>query len=66
MMAGFVADARAAEQEFLIGKQPTGRFISAESVAALMVFLCGPTSRDITGAALPIDGALVSELGLAD
>jgi len=47
----------AAEQKFLIGKQPTGRFISAESVAALMVFLCGPSGRDITGAALPVDGA---------
>jgi 3-hydroxybutyrate dehydrogenase len=45
-----------AEQQFLSGKQPTGRFITADSVAALMVFLCGPSSRDITGAALPIDG----------
>ena len=46
----------AAEQKFLVGKQPTGRFISAEGVAGLMVFLCGPSSRDITGAALPVDG----------
>jgi len=46
----------AAEQKFLAGKQPTGRFISAEGVAGLMVFLCGPSSRDITGAALPVDG----------
>jgi 3-hydroxybutyrate dehydrogenase len=46
----------AAERKFLEGKQPTGRFISAESVAALMVFLCGPASRDITGASLPVDG----------
>jgi 3-hydroxybutyrate dehydrogenase len=45
-----------AVQHFLAGKQPTGRFISAEGVAALMVFLCGPESRDITGAALPVDG----------
>jgi 3-hydroxybutyrate dehydrogenase len=45
-----------AKRRFLAGKQPTGRFISAESVAALMVFLCGPSSGDITGAALPIDG----------
>jgi hypothetical protein len=29
-------------------KQPTGRFISAEQVAALMVFLCGPDAGDIT------------------
>jgi 3-hydroxybutyrate dehydrogenase len=45
-----------AERRFLAGKQPTGRFIRAEDVAALMVFLCGPQSRDITGAALPVDG----------
>jgi len=28
---------------------------AAEDVAALILFLCGPESRDITGAALPID-----------
>ena len=44
-----------AERRFLVGKQPSGRFIEAEHVAALMVFLCGPESCDITGAALPID-----------
>ena len=56
MMAASSLTREDAEQRFLIGKQPTGRFISAESVAALMVFLCGPSSRDITGAALPVDG----------
>ena len=45
-----------AERRFLTGKQPTGRFIAAENVAALMLFLCGPDSSDITGAVLPIDG----------
>jgi 3-hydroxybutyrate dehydrogenase len=47
----------AAEQRFHAGKQPGGRFISAEDVADFMVFLCGPGSRDINGAALPIEGA---------
>jgi 3-hydroxybutyrate dehydrogenase len=46
-----------AERRFHAGKQPSGRFIAAEDVADLMVFLCGPASRDITGAALPIEGA---------
>jgi 3-hydroxybutyrate dehydrogenase len=46
-----------AERRFLAGKQPSGRFIAAEDVANLMVFLCGPGSRDINGAALPIEGA---------
>jgi 3-hydroxybutyrate dehydrogenase len=45
-----------AERQFLANKQPGGRFITAEDVAALILFLCGPESRDITGAALPIDG----------
>ncbi len=45
-----------AEQRFLANKQPGGRFISAEDVAGMILFLCGPESRDITGAALPIDG----------
>ena len=45
-----------AERALLAGKQPTGRLIPAESVAALMVFLCGPASGDINGAVLPIDG----------
>jgi len=46
-----------AERRFHAGKQPSGRFVAAEDVAALMVFLCGPGSRDINGAALPIEGA---------
>lgn len=46
-----------AEKRFHEGKQPGGRFIAAEDVADLMVFLCGPGSRDINGAALPIEGA---------
>jgi len=46
-----------AERELLVGKQPTGRLIAPENVAALMLFLCGPESGDITGSVLPIDGA---------
>ena len=45
-----------AERALLAGKQPTGRLIGPEGVAALMVFLCGPHGADITGAVLPIDG----------
>jgi 3-hydroxybutyrate dehydrogenase len=46
----------AAERQLLAGKQPTGRLIAPDGVAALIVSLCGPDSRDITGAAIPIDG----------
>jgi 3-hydroxybutyrate dehydrogenase len=45
-----------AERRFLTGKQPTGTFIAAENVAAMMLFLCGPEAGDITGAVLPVDG----------
>jgi 3-hydroxybutyrate dehydrogenase len=45
-----------AERRFFAGKQPTGRFVGAGSVAALIEFLCGHEAADITGAALPIDG----------
>jgi 3-hydroxybutyrate dehydrogenase len=41
---------------FLAGKQPSGRFVEASAIGAMVAFLCGPAGRDITGAALPIDG----------
>jgi 3-hydroxybutyrate dehydrogenase len=56
MMAAESLSRAEAEQQFLASKQPGGRFIAAEDVAGMMLFLCGPESRDITGAALPIDG----------
>ncbi|HUK35702.1 MAG TPA: SDR family NAD(P)-dependent oxidoreductase [Vicinamibacterales bacterium] len=46
-----------AVRRFLAGKQPTGRIIAADDVAAMMVFLCGPASGDINGSILPIDAA---------
>jgi len=63
VLASMAADAipRAdAERRVLSGKQPTGRFVSADAVAALMVFLCGPDSADVTGAVLPVDGGWAS------
>jgi 3-hydroxybutyrate dehydrogenase len=45
-----------AVEDFLATRQPTRRFVAAETVAALIAFLCGPGGRDITGAALPVDG----------
>jgi 3-hydroxybutyrate dehydrogenase len=44
-----------AERLFFQGKQPTGRFIPANRVAALIGFLCGDEAANITGAALPLD-----------
>lgn len=48
-------DREAAERKFLAVRQPTGRFIASEGVADMVVFLCGPNARDITGSAMPID-----------
>lgn len=44
-----------AEHVFLKGKQPGGRFISAQSVTDLLVFMCGPIARDMTGSILPVE-----------
>jgi 3-hydroxybutyrate dehydrogenase len=46
----------AAERLLLEGKQPTGRLIAPDGVAALIALLCAPETRDITGASIPIDG----------
>jgi 3-hydroxybutyrate dehydrogenase len=45
-----------AVREFLKGKQPTGTLIEARHIAELVVFLCGESASQITGAMLPIDG----------
>jgi 3-hydroxybutyrate dehydrogenase len=45
-----------AEALQLVGKQPTGRFVEAAAVGAMVAFLCSEAGRDITGAALPMDG----------
>jgi 3-hydroxybutyrate dehydrogenase len=44
-----------AKQDYLAERQPGGRFVSMQAVAALMGFLCGPHSRDINGVAIPMD-----------
>ncbi|WP_375458246.1 SDR family NAD(P)-dependent oxidoreductase [uncultured Enterovirga sp.] len=46
-----------ATRDYLATRQPSRRFIAPEGVAATILFLCGPGGRDITGAALPLDGA---------
>jgi len=47
----------AAEARVLAGKQPTGRLVSADGVAAFIAFLCTDSAADINGAVLPVDGA---------
>ncbi|MCO5070019.1 MAG: SDR family oxidoreductase [Rhizobiaceae bacterium] len=45
-----------AEADYLVGRNPTGRFVSIDSVGAMVVFLCGDAASDITGANMAIDG----------
>lgn len=56
MMQDEGIDRGTAERRFLEGKQPSGRFVAAESVSALMLLLCGPVGEDMNGAILPIEG----------
>ena len=45
-----------AERVFLATRQPSGKFVAPDRVAALVALLCGPSGADITGSAMPIDG----------
>lgn len=45
-----------AVRRFLIGKQPSGRFVNDAHVAELLVFLCGSAGDEINGAMLPMEG----------
>jgi 3-hydroxybutyrate dehydrogenase len=49
-------DEAVATARYLVGKQPTGRFVAAEAIGAMAAFLCSEAGRDITGAVLPMDG----------
>jgi len=40
------------------GQQPLGRLVSADEVAAALVWLAGPGSSGMTGAVVPVDGGL--------
>lgn len=50
-----------ASRKLLEGKQPSGRFVSAEEIAALAIFLCSAAASSITGAQLPIDGGWTAQ-----
>jgi 3-hydroxybutyrate dehydrogenase len=61
IMTGQHVERDEAVRQFLDGKQPTRRFVPAESVAAMVVFLCSPAGADITGAVLPVDGGWLAQ-----
>ncbi len=43
-------------KDFLLEKQPSKRWIEVEEVARMALWLCGPGSGGVNGAALSIDG----------
>jgi NAD(P)-dependent dehydrogenase (short-subunit alcohol dehydrogenase family) len=48
----------AAERAALIARQPIGRLVSAEEVAAAIAYLAGPSASATTGTALAVDGGM--------
>ncbi|MBB4980946.1 MULTISPECIES: SDR family NAD(P)-dependent oxidoreductase [Streptomyces] len=47
-----------AERAALEGRQPMGRLVTAEEVAAAIVYLAGPAAASVTGTALAVDGGM--------
>ncbi|MEU8516860.1 SDR family oxidoreductase [Kitasatospora sp. NPDC048722] len=52
------ADDPAAERAALNGRQPHGRLVTAEEVAAAIVYLASPAAGSVTGTALQVDGGM--------
>jgi 2-keto-3-deoxy-L-fuconate dehydrogenase len=52
------ADDPAAEERALVARQPMGRLVTAEEVAAAIAYLAGPLAGATTGTALAVDGGM--------
>ncbi|WNO75542.1 SDR family oxidoreductase [Streptomyces sp. AM8-1-1] len=52
------ADDPAAERAALEARQPTGRLVAADEVAAAIVYLASPAAAAVTGTALAVDGGM--------
>ncbi|WP_318211769.1 SDR family oxidoreductase [Streptomyces sp. SJL17-1] len=48
----------AAERAALSARQPTGRLVGADEVAAAVVYLASPAAASVTGTALAVDGGM--------
>ncbi|WP_324785019.1 SDR family oxidoreductase [Streptomyces sp. H51] len=53
-----VADDPEAERAALNARQPMGRLVTAEEVAAAVVYLASPAAASVTGTALAVDGGM--------
>ncbi|WCN79360.1 SDR family NAD(P)-dependent oxidoreductase [Micromonospora sp. LH3U1] len=47
-----------AEKRQLAARQPTGRLVTADEVAAAVVYLASPSTRSVTGSSLAVDGGM--------
>ncbi|MEU0303186.1 SDR family oxidoreductase [Streptomyces sp. NPDC006175] len=52
------AEDPAAERAALAARQPLGRLVSADEVAAAIVYLASPAAASVTGTALAVDGGM--------
>jgi 2-keto-3-deoxy-L-fuconate dehydrogenase len=52
------ADDPAAERAALAARQPMGRLVTAEEVAAAIAYLASPSASAVTGTALSVDGGM--------
>ncbi len=55
IQAGVMADGNASDDDRL-DKIPAGRFCKPEDISNLVVFLCSPYARYLTGTVIPVDG----------
>jgi 3-hydroxybutyrate dehydrogenase len=54
-------DLQAGARDLLSEKQPSKQFVTVEQIGQLVVFLCSESASQITGVALPIDGAWTAQ-----
>jgi 3-hydroxybutyrate dehydrogenase len=54
-------DIDAAARRLLADKQPSLEFVTPEAVGSLAAYLCSDAARQITGAALSIDGGWTAQ-----
>ncbi|WP_285572674.1 SDR family oxidoreductase [Streptomyces sp. NBC_01463] len=52
------ADDPESERAALEARQPTGRLVTADEVAAAIAYLAGPSAGSVTGTALAVDGGM--------
>lgn len=54
-------DNAAATEQLLSAKQPSKQFATPEEIGAMLVYLCSDAARQVTGAALTIDGGWTAQ-----